>query len=124
MSGTGQKSKTKRCRKSREGGFLDASTAAIPRSADVSSLVIFVQNNETPHIASCETHQRSNKISIAALKRLLQQYLPKAEVRLAITTRVCGRRDWVYLRSGSCSNFSSGVNRPPKSQKDCGATAI
>src|SRR3981189_2192622 len=29
-----QKSKIERCRKSRESGFLDTSTAAIPRSAD------------------------------------------------------------------------------------------
>jgi hypothetical protein len=33
-----------------------------------------VQNNEVPHIASYETHQRSQEISIVTPKRLLQQY--------------------------------------------------
>ena len=44
-------------------------------------MVIFVQNNEVPHIASYETHQRSQEISIVTPKRLLQQYLPKADMR-------------------------------------------
>jgi hypothetical protein len=39
-------------------------------------VVIFVQNNEVPHIASYETHQRPQEISIVIPKRLLQQYLP------------------------------------------------
>jgi hypothetical protein len=43
-------------------------------------VVIFVQNNEVPHIASYETHQWSQEISIVTPKRLLQQYLPKAEI--------------------------------------------
>jgi hypothetical protein len=37
-------------------------------------VVIFVQNNEVPHIASYETHQRPQEISIVIPKRLLQQY--------------------------------------------------
>jgi hypothetical protein len=44
------------------------------------SVVIFVQNNEVPHIASYETHQRPQEISIVIPKRLLQQYLPGTEV--------------------------------------------
>jgi hypothetical protein len=43
-------------------------------------VVIFVQNNEVPHIASYETHQRPQEISIVIPKRLLQQYLPNPEV--------------------------------------------
>ena len=39
-----------------------------------------MQNNEVPHIASYETHQRSQEISIVTPKRLLQQYLPIAEM--------------------------------------------
>ncbi len=60
-----QESKIERCRKSRESGFLDISTAAIPVAPMRRSVVIFVQNNEVPHIASYETHQRSEEISIA-----------------------------------------------------------
>jgi hypothetical protein len=39
-----------------------------------SSLVVLVQNDVVPHIASSETHQWSCKISIATQKSLLQQY--------------------------------------------------
>ena len=44
-------------------------------------MVIFVQNNEVPHIASYETHQRSQEIAIVTPKKLLQQCLPKADMR-------------------------------------------
>ena len=37
------------------------------------SMVLFVQINEVPHIASYETHQRCQKISMVTPKRLLQQ---------------------------------------------------
>jgi hypothetical protein len=72
-----QKSKIERYQKSRESGFLDASTAASPIRRFV---VVFVRNNEVPHIATHETHQRPWKISFVTQKRLLQQYLPRPEV--------------------------------------------
>jgi hypothetical protein len=62
--------------KSRESGFLGVSIATITRSVDANVRGHFVQNNEVPHIASYETHQRSQEISIVTLKRLLQQYPP------------------------------------------------
>jgi hypothetical protein len=43
-------------------------------------LVIFVKSNEVPHIASYETHQRPQEISIVTPKRLLQQYLPIGDI--------------------------------------------
>jgi hypothetical protein len=54
------------------------------------SLVIFVKTMRSLHIASYETHQRSQEISIVTPKRLLQQYLPKPEVvPLSITSSAC-----------------------------------
>src|SRR4051812_14542381 len=38
------------------------------------SVVIFARNNEVPHIATYERHQRSWKISFVTQKGLLQQY--------------------------------------------------
>jgi hypothetical protein len=74
-----QKSKIERCRKSRERGFLDVPTAAIPCSADAKVRGHFCAKHEVPHIASYETNQRSQEISIATPKRLLQQYLPQGD---------------------------------------------
>jgi signal transduction histidine kinase len=51
-----QKSKIERCRKSRESGFLDALPLQYPVAPMRRSVVIFVQNDEVPHIASYETH--------------------------------------------------------------------
>jgi hypothetical protein len=44
------------------------------------SVVVFVRNNEVPHIATYETHQRSLKFSFFTRKRLLQQYLPVTDM--------------------------------------------
>jgi len=62
-------------------------------------VVIFVENNEVPHIASHETHQRSQEISIVTQKRLLQQYRRKAVIR----------DEGLFLpMAGSHSNFAAG----------------
>jgi hypothetical protein len=54
------------------------------------SVVSFVRNNEVPHIATYETHQRSEEISFITQKRLLQQYLPKADTPwLSASLRLC-----------------------------------
>jgi len=39
-----------------------------------SSVAVFLMSDEVPHISSHETHQRSQKISFATPKRLLQHY--------------------------------------------------
>jgi len=54
--------------KIRQGGFLDASTAATLCSADAKVRGLFVRNNEVPHIATYETHQRSQEISFVTQK--------------------------------------------------------
>ena len=54
-----QKSKIDRYRESRERGFLDASIAATRCNADAKVRGRFVRNDEVPHIATYETHQRS-----------------------------------------------------------------
>jgi hypothetical protein len=57
-----QKSKIERCRKSRESGFLDAATAAIPRSADAKVRGHFCANNEVPHIASRRRDRQAERL--------------------------------------------------------------
>jgi hypothetical protein len=53
------------------------------------SEVVFVRNNEVPHIATYETHQRSWKISFVTQKRLLQQYRREAFVGRFVYLRFC-----------------------------------
>jgi hypothetical protein len=45
-------------------------------------VVDLASNNMVPHVDARETHQRPLEFSILTRKRLLQQYLPLAEVAL------------------------------------------
>jgi hypothetical protein len=44
------------------------------------SVIDFGQNDMVPHVATHKTHQRLQEFSFATPKRLLQQYLPQAEI--------------------------------------------
>jgi hypothetical protein len=51
-------------------------TVALIRAA----VVVFVRNDEVPHIATYETHQRAQEISFVTPKRLLLQNLPITDI--------------------------------------------
>jgi len=53
--------------------------SASDRRSDSSRTSRHVMSDEVPHISSHETHQRSQKISLATPKRLLQHYRPQAD---------------------------------------------
>jgi hypothetical protein len=80
-----QKSKIEEARKSRENRFLDA--PAVARLSGVNTKVggrFGMKRCGPPHVATRETHQRSLKFWYFTRKRLLQQYLPTAEVGSAL----------------------------------------
>src|SRR6476660_1341815 len=54
-----------------------------------------------PHVAACKTHQRLLKFSFVTPKRLLQQYLPQAEVM-------------AYSMTSSARAISVGDNSRPR----------
>ncbi len=62
-----QKSKIERRQKSREGRILDVSLQRSVASIRW-SVVVFVRNNVVPRVATYETHQRSQKISLVTQK--------------------------------------------------------
>jgi hypothetical protein len=69
------------------------------------SVVIFVQNNEVPHIASYEAHQWSQEISIVTPKRLLQQYLPVSDLCTATKSHYS-------ITRSACARSVGGRSRP------------
>src|SRR5882724_11063893 len=52
------------------------------------SVVVFVRNDVVPHIAACETHQRSYKIFVVIPKGLFQHYLPEGDIGSATSSRI------------------------------------
>src|SRR5664279_2623506 len=81
------------------------------------SVVIFGQNNEVPHIASYETHQRSQEISIVTPKRLLQQYRHRTDMPTLLSDVRCWGQSGKHLLAASISPFDPGCVKTSTSRE-------
>ena len=71
------------------------------------AVLVFVRNNEVPHIATYETHQRVQEISFVTRKRLLQQFPLKSGRRQAAPDPITGR-----MKHTTCPKLLQSHNRP------------